>query len=298
MSPISHAGNLVPLFEENAYSEPQSNTSHLLKLSSQLQTSLDFDSILTHFSDDIQAVVPHDHLSYRHDEQDIGFALGRNARHKLSYQLSIDDEALGTLIISRRRKFSDEEGRQLENLICTLLYPLRNALLYNSALAAAHRDSLTGIANRAAFNSAVDREVELAHRHKRPLGMIVIDIDHFKSINDTYGHSTGDCLLKAMANCAENSIRLTDQLFRYGGEEFVVLLPETDEKGVKRLAERIRRSVAALDCICDGEHVKMTASFGIATLRDDEQGDALFARADTALYQAKKNGRNRTCVAD
>lgn len=298
MSPIPHAGNLVPLFEEHAFAEPQADTQRLLQLSSQLQTSLDIGGILTHFSDDVQSMVAHDHLGYRHDEQDVVFTLGKNARHKLSYELTINNEVLGTLLISRRRKFTPEESQQLENLICTLLYPLRNALLYNAAISAAHKDQLTNIGNRAAFNASIDREIELAHRHQRPLGMIVIDIDHFKSINDTYGHAIGDCLLKAMADCADSSIRLTDQLFRYGGEEFVVLLPETDDKGVKRLADRIRRSVAALDCICDGNHIKMTASFGVATLNKDEDAIRLFTRADAALYQAKKDGRNCTRVAD
>lgn len=298
MSPISNAGNLVPLFEENTFDETQTDVSHLLQLSSQLQTSLDIESILKEFSEDIQSMVAHDHLGYEHGEQGITFTVGKNARHKLSYQLTVNDEILGTLLISRRRKFKAEECRQLENLLCALLYPLRNALLYHSALTAAHKDPLTGIGNRAAFNEALNREIELAQRHQRSLGMIVIDIDHFKSINDTYGHSIGDCLLKAMANCANNTIRLSDQLFRYGGEEFVVLLPETNDKGVKRLADRIRRNVAAMDCACEGKHIKMTASFGVTTLRKDEDGKALFARTDQALYQAKEDGRNCTRVAE
>ncbi len=298
MSPISNSGNLVPLFEEPSFDEELTDNTRLLKLSSHLQTSLDIEDILTDFSEDIQSLAAHDHIAYQHEEQGIVFSLGKRARHKLSYQLSIDDEPLGTLIISRRRKFRAHESRHLENLLCALLYPLRNALLYRSALSAAHKDPLTGIGNRAAFNEALGREIELAQRHQRSLGMIVIDIDHFKAINDTYGHATGDCLLKAMANCANSTIRLTDQLFRYGGEEFVVLLPETDGKGVKRLADRIRRSIAALECICEGQHIKMTASFGAATLRDNEDGEALFARADRALYQAKQDGRNRTRLAD
>ncbi|MCF6362123.1 MAG: GGDEF domain-containing protein [Gammaproteobacteria bacterium] len=297
MPPIGNTGNLVSLFEENIFDETQTDISQLLQLSSQLQTSLDIDSILTAFSEDIQSMVAHDHLGYGHEEQGITFSVGKSARHKLSYQLTVNDEDLGTLLISRRRKFKAEESRQLENLLCALLYPLRNALLYHSALTAAHKDPLTGIDNRAALNEVLDREIELAHRHQRPLGMIVIDIDHFKSINDTYGHSIGDSLLKAMANCAENTIRLSDQLFRYGGEEFVVLLPETDDKGVKRLADRIRRNVAEMDCACEGKHIKMTASFGVATLRKDEDGKALFARTDQALYQAKKDGRNCTRIA-
>ncbi len=297
MSPISNSGSLVPLFEENTFDETPMNVSHLLQLSSQLQTSLDIESILTEFSENIQSIVPHGHLGYEHEEQEIVFTVGKNARHKVSYRLTVNDEPLGTLLISRRRKFKAEECRQLENLLCTLLYPLRNALLYHSALSAAHKDPLTGIGNRAALDEVLDREIELAQRHQRPLGMIVIDIDHFKAINDTHGHSVGDCLLKAMANCANNTIRLSDQLFRYGGEEFVVLLPETDDEGVKRLADRIRRNVAEMDCACEGKHIKMTASFGIATLRQDEDGKALFARADQALYQAKKDGRNCTRIA-
>ena len=297
MSPMSNAGNLVPLFEKNAFDETQTDVGHLLQLSSQLQTSLDIDSILTEFSEDIQSLLAHDHLGYEHAAQGIVYAVGKSARHKLSYQLTVNDEALGTLFISRRRKFKPEESRLLENLLCALLYPLRNALLYHSALTAAHKDPLTGTGNRAAFNEALDREIELAQRHQRSLGMIVIDIDHFKAINDTYGHAVGDCLLKAMANCADNTIRLSDQLFRYGGEEFVVLLPETDDKGVKRLADRIRRNIAAMDNVCEGEHIRMTASFGVATLRKDEDGEALFARADQALYQAKKDGRNCTRIA-
>ncbi len=297
MPPIGNTGNLVPLFEENIFDETQTDISQLLQLSSQLQTSLDIDSILTAFSEDIQSMVAHDHLGYGHEEQGITFSVGKSARHKLSYQLTVNDEDLGTLLVSRRRKFKAEESRQLENLLCALLYPLRNALLYHSALTAAHKDPLTGIDNRAALNEVLDREIELAQRHQRPLGMIVIDIDHFKSINDTYGHSIGDCLLKAMANCADNTIRLSDQLFRYGGEEFVVLSPETDDKGVKRLADRIRRNVAEMDCACEGKHIKMTASFGVATLRKDEDGKALFARTDQALYQAKKDGRNCTRIA-
>ena len=297
MSPIGNAANLVPLFKDHDFDQEQSDLNRLLRLSTHLQTSLDIEDILADFSEDVQSLAAHDHIAYRHDEQGISFSLGKSARHKLTYELSIEGQSLGNLVLSRRRKFQPAESRHLENLVSALLYPLRNALLYHSALTAAHKDPLTGIGNRAAFNESLDREIELAQRHQRPLGMIVIDIDHFKAINDTYGHAVGDCLLKAVAHCADSTIRLTDQLFRYGGEEFVVLLPETDDKGVKRLADRIRRNVAALECLCEGEQVKMTASFGAATLRQGEDGETLFTRADRALYQAKEDGRNRTRVA-
>jgi diguanylate cyclase (GGDEF)-like protein len=128
--------------------------------------------------------------------------------------------------------------------------------------------------------------------------MIIIDIDHFKSINDTYGHTAGDCLLKALSFSAEETIRLSDQIFRFGGEEFVVLLPETTISGVKRLAERIRRNIEALESKCDDSIIKMTASLGIATLNRGEDEETFFNRADKALYQAKDDGRNSTRIAD
>lgn len=296
MPPISTTGNLVPLFAHQPSAEAQT-TAQLLQLSSRLQTSLDIENILTDFSEGIQSLVPHDGIDYRDDSRDAAFNRGHQGRHHLAYQLTINEDRLGTLSLSRRRKFLAEETRLLENLLCALLYPLRNALLYRAALQAAHKDPLTGVGNRAAFDQALAREIELAQRHHRSLGMIVIDIDHFKAINDTHGHAVGDCLLKAMAATAERSIRLTDQLFRYGGEEFVVLLPETDIQGVHRLAERIRRRVAEMDTCCEDGVIPLTASFGIAGLCAEEDGERFFKRADAALYQAKQNGRNRTCIA-
>ena len=105
-------------------------------------------------------------------------------------------------------------------------------------------------------------------------------------------------MLKALTRAAEDTIRISDRVFRYGGEEFIVLLPETDLKGVKRLAERIRRNVEALDCVCEGNHVNMTASFGVATLNANEGEESFFIRADKALYRAKNSGRNRTKIAE
>jgi diguanylate cyclase (GGDEF)-like protein len=294
----SDANGMLSLYGAQPMSEPRSDGSQLLHLSNQLQASLDLDEVLNQFSDEIKPFLPHSYLGYTNETQSSAFSVGKNAPHRLSFQLMLKDECLGKLVISRRRKFTDKESLDAENLISVLLYPLRNALLYREAIRAAQKDALTGAGNRAAFNEALSREIEVAHRHKRALGMIIFDIDHFKNVNDTYGHNTGDCLLKALVNVAEDTIRISDQLFRYGGEEFVVLLPETDLKGVKNLAERIRHNVETLDCICDGQHIKMTASFGIATLNADEGEKSFFIRADKALYKAKNKGRNCTHVAE
>lgn len=292
------AGRLLSLFENQHLLEQNSDGGHLLYLSNQLQSSLDLNEILSQFSDEIKPYVAHDYLGYTNDKKSCAFSTGKNARNRLNYQLTLHDELLGKLILSRKRKFTEKETQEVEQLIGVLLYPLRNCLMYREAIHAAHKDALTGAGNRAALNEALEREIEVAQRHERTLGMIIIDIDHFKKINDTYGHATGDCLLKALTHTAEDTIRISDQLFRYGGEEFVVLLPETGLKGVKNLAERIRRNVEALDCVCEGNHIKMTASFGITILNADENEKSFFIRADKALYEAKNSGRNCTKIAD
>jgi diguanylate cyclase (GGDEF)-like protein len=295
---LTNRGSLLPLFADQQMHEHVTDGGHLLQLSNQLQTSLDVDEILSQFSDEIQPYMAHDYLGYTNDQKDCAFSTGKSARYRLTFQLTLQDEQLGKLVLSRKRKFSAKESQEIEQLISTLLYPLRNALMYREAIHAAQKDALTGAGNRAALNEALNREIEVAQRHKRTLGMIIFDIDHFKKINDTYGHSTGDCLLKALTRAAEDTIRISDQLFRYGGEEFIVLLPETGLKGVKNLAERIRRNVEALDCVCEGSHIRMTASFGIATLNTDEDEESFFIRADKALYKAKNDGRNCTRIAD
>lgn len=279
---------------------PQSfGLSHLLQqLSHQLQTSLDIDEILGQFSRELQPFVTHDHLGYRNDHRGCGVTIGKSARCRINHKLSINNESLGQLVLSRKSKFTKSETAAVERLVTALLYPLRNALLYREAIRAAHKDALTGIGNRAALDESLHREIEVAQRHKRTLGMIVFDIDHFKNINDTYGHTTGDCLLKAITHTATETIRNSDQVFRYGGEEFVVLLPETGIEGVKQLAERIRSNVEALECICEGHHINMTASFGVAILNSDENEESFFVRADKALYQAKNAGRNCTRISE
>ena len=303
LSSTTVSGNVLPLFSTEQESGGSSDASRLLHLSNSLQSSLATEDILSQFSDEIKEYIPHEFLGFNMgntpQQKTFDFCLGKKARFKLNQQLSINaNKILGSLVISRKQKFTDVEAREFEHLSSTLIYPLRNALLYRDALHAAHKDALTGIGNRAALDETLSREVDIAHRHDRSLGMIIIDIDHFKLINDNYGHATGDCLLQALSLTAEETIRLSDQIFRFGGEEFVVLLPETAIGGVKRLAERIRRNIETLETMCEGSKIKLTVSLGIATLNHGEDEVLFFNRADKALYQAKNDGRNCTRIAD
>jgi len=156
-------------------------------------------------------------------------------------------------------------------------------------------DALTGAFNRRKFNDLTLAELERVRRYGRPLSLFILDIDHFKRVNDVHGHEVGDQVLVTLAGLLRAGIRATDSLARWGGEEFVVLSPSVTADGEAALAERLRAAVAGHDHASVGT---VTASFGVAEHRSGETPDELFARADRALYRAKDGGRNRVEVAD
>jgi len=155
----------------------------------------------------------------------------------------------------------------------------------------AEKDYLTGVFNRRAFFEILETEVARARRYERPLSLVMLDIDHFKKINDTYGHAVGDEVLKATARILQQSVRLSDVLARIGGEEFVILVPETTLQHTLDLAEKVRRAIESSSLLPNEE--KVTISFGVAELDSTATIDELMIRVDEALYQAKANGRNR-----
>lgn len=182
-------------------------------------------------------------------------------------------------------------------LTSQIVYPLRNALLYERAVVAASRDPLTGANNRANLESTLEREVSLAQRHGGDLSLIMFDLDHFKQVNDRHGHSTGDCVLQTFTARLSQCIRSSDVLFRYGGEEFVVVLRNTDLRGAALLAERIRQVVESMRVECSGKTVPLTVSAGVATLSAGEDAARFLQRTDRALYHSKTGGRNRVTAA-
>lgn len=267
------------------------------QLSLQLQTSLEVDRILPLFFREVQRLVPLGALSYQLSASDLRLELGERASHSAGYRLSHEGEYLGELIFRRNLRFTDEELGQLESLLASLLFPLRNALLYRAALQSALRDPLTDTGNRIAMNQALQREVELARRNLQPLSVLMVDIDHFKQINDQYGHATGDEVLKAMAGALKNSLRNIDMVFRYGGEEFLVLLSNTDREAAQMVGERLRMAVLGLQHLVDNRAIDLSISLGCATMLAGESVDSLQRRADNALYVSKREGRNRLSMA-
>lgn len=170
----------------------------------------------------------------------------------------------------------------------------------DTSLEAAKTDALTGLHNRGAFDDCLRNEIEAAEVAEWPLALVMVDIDHFKKINDTMGHLFGDKVIKAVARAIVKQTRGQDIAARIGGEEFAVILPDTDELGARVVAENIRRAVEKiiLRKASDNERLaSVTLSGGVARLEDDDTGESLFQRADDALYQAKHGGRNQVALS-
>lgn len=183
----------------------------------------------------------------------------------------------------------------------TLLDPLE-ARVQQHLHDAIHTDVLTGVRNRRYLETRLLDEFAHAARHRRPLCLLMLDIDHFKQINDTHGHPVGDLVLRALAAEFMRQVRAEDVLVRYGGEEFMIVARELTSKQGRKFGERLRARVAATPvALPGGAQISMTVSVGLATLRPGQDADpaALIARADAALYRAKQGGRNRVeCDAD
>lgn len=196
----------------------------------------------------------------------------------------------------------EESNRELENRVTARTADLNEAM--SQLQAANHKltelsttDALTQVRNRAFFDEALRNEVSRASRHGSQLSLVMFDIDHFKKINDTYGHPAGDACLRAVANTARQSVRRAgDVLARYGGEEFAIVLADLDETHVLELIDHLRTSLQAQPVVFDGQTIRFTASFGVAhgTPQPDTQGEHILSLADQALYRAKHDGRN--CV--
>jgi diguanylate cyclase (GGDEF)-like protein len=213
------------------------------------------------------------------------------------------DRVLAVVSVARGdRAFSHPERELFSYLTSQAAVSVENVDLHETVQRQAVTDELTGLFNHRRFQEVMAAEVERARRYDQEMGLIMLDIDNFKRVNDTYGHVQGDMVLREVARVLRQSAREIDEPARYGGEEMAVALPQTDLEGAFRFAERVRKRIEALDLpLLDGDGVlKVTASFGAASLSAAPQVDkeGLVAAADAALYRAKRSGKNRTVKAE
>ncbi len=205
------------------------------------------------------------------------------------------DGIVGVLSVANKTDampFTDQDLQFFTTLTPHIAQALENAQLYQLAIT----DELTGLYSVRYFKHRLEKEMKRAYRYKQPLSLLMMDLDHFKKVNDTYGHLTGDGVLKEAARRIRKGIRDVDIACRYGGEEFCALLPETDLKGAEILAERLRVSVCDAPMNENSHEISLTISVGVAALADGETKEKFIEDADSALYRAKQEGRNKVVV--
>ena len=214
--------------------------------------------------------------------------------------LKIEKEIVGVLNINDGEQDSFEESslEMVLDISDFISMSVSNAILYEQTKQLAVTDGLTGISNRPNMEQALQNEFERSMRYGAPLSVVLLDVDHFKGVNDTYGHQKGDEILVAIASLLKKVCRANDIAARYGGEEFLMILPQSNAQGAFKIAERLREEMMKMNFTGNETNFSVTTSCGVAELDRDfiKNTDQLIAMADHALYDAKTGGRNKTII--
>ena len=217
----------------------------------------------------------------------------------VSIPLMIEKEIVGLLNINDVGQDSFDVGDLdfILNLSEFIAMSISNAVLYEQTSKLAVTDGLTGITNRPSVEKSLRIEFERSKRYNSPLSLILLDVDHFKDVNDTYGHQKGDEILIAFAALLKKACRTNDIAARYGGEEFLMILPQSNAQGAFKIAERVREEIMKISFTGNESNFAVTVSCGVAEFNKDyESINKLIAAVDQALYEAKNGGRNRTIL--
>jgi len=224
---------------------------------------------------------------------------GSSSDRAVGFPLIVGGSAMGVLgVRPTHGVLVADQRRIIEAAAALLAVSIKNAQLFREVKDNSVKDSLTGCFTRGHALDVIDGELRRARRSQTPVSLIMFDLDHFKDVNDRYGHLCGDAALSAVGKRMKEVLRGSDLKCRYGGEEFLVLLPETPLHGARRVAETLRREIAERPVPWAGEGLTVTASFGLAqTVPGEVNVHAVIARADQALYRAKADGRNCVRIA-
>ena len=268
---------------------PQVDDFELLQ---QLQRSLDVDTLLSVYAQHIVPVIPFERLTL-HSELGVNeVTLTDKANTNAEFELIVEDSYIGKLHYHFINPWPLSAHTDLAYFHKLLAYPLRNAIKYNRVLKLATRDPLTGLGNRSDFNTSLDKMLQGLRRQDREFSLMLLDLDNFKQVNDQLGHQVGDETLQTFAAILGRSVRGIDSVFRFGGDEFALLIDDSSNIASEVVAKRVLENVAQCELMTA---YQVTTSIGFAKAHAQDNLMSLFERADKALYKAKSDGRNTYC---
>ncbi len=264
----------------------------LLEISSMLHRKLDLPLLLECFFTECQSFLSFEGLSFTVANSHETIMVGDNRQHLKHYPIQLAGESLGQLTVHTAQVLSPKDQRQMDRLILSIEYPLKNALDYRVAERATLVDPSTGIFNRKALERELPREMLISKRSEIPLSLLILDLDHFHRINESHGYAVGDELIQEVANTLNNNLREADVIFRLEPDSFAVILGETDFDGALTVSERLRTSI---DTCYRYNNIQLlqNASAGVTEMSEADTASSLIERAQAALIQAKRAGRNR-----
>ena len=267
-----------------------------------LYRHIEIDSLLQAFVDRLSSAVSQDGFEFCNGDLDVDFRFGcqrmtEEVPYKLHYRIANQSDYLGVMGIGRKTQFSSAEVRRINSAVDAFAGPLNNAILYRRACQSAFRDPLTGVRNRAALDDALSQKSSTTLRRDASLVLLVCDVDRFKLVNDSFGHVVGDEVLRQFASVLQENTRDSDIVFRYGGDEFVIALQDTQLVGGSELAQRIRKAVKRTGVCADNAYINVTTTIGVTEVKQHESLDDAFLRADEALLSGKKSGKDQVITS-
>jgi len=287
---LTHAsstrGQYLP---STANSYRSTNDENIHSLVAQLQKTLELAKLINIFSLEATKLLSIAGLQFHSTDGVIEMTGSKHLGQTVAFDLEIENERLGQLVYFTKKPISIFLKEKLQRLHSVLVYPLRNALMFYRVKKLATKDILTGLSNRSHFNDYLNKKLDRYRRHHRRFGLMLLDLDNFKQVNDTHGHLFGDQVLVQFSKLLLQSIRGIDTVFRFGGDEFAILIDDNQETVCNLIANRMQALVHE-DALLAKHQVTTSIGFTLAKVSDDKV--SVFERADKALYKAKDNGRD------
>jgi diguanylate cyclase (GGDEF)-like protein len=250
----------------------------------QLQTTLDIDEILAILATEAAKYIDFSGLYFKNKQISKTMRGSRRGKKESTFDLKINDQFIGTLSYGINTPINLTNYRVLEQLHQCFLHPLKNAITYYSAMQLAMQDALTGLGNRRYFDEQLKRAMHNANRHHSLVGLVLGDLNKFKSINDNFGHNTGDLVLKEFASILRHCIRESDSLFRFGGDEFAIIVENANENALTLIEQRVNLALANNALL---SKYQLGCSLGSTFMSNSDNEESFFKRADEILYRNK-----------